>query len=192
MPVWLRRVALRRSTSIVAVTVPPGAIVPEVIRHNPDPILLVASNPVDVLTNAAWTHSNLPRGRVIGSGTILDTARLRALLGHHLALDPRNVNASTDLGISYYYTNQADRALTQFRRSLEVDPKHSKTLLNVGIVLAFGKQDLEGAAKAFQQVIDVAPGSVEARAARQALDGIRSAHPDVPGGATAKPPGTQG
>ncbi len=68
-------------------------IVPEVIRHNPDPILLVASNPVDVLTYAAWTHSNLPRGRVIGSGTILDTARLRALLGHHLALDPRNVNA---------------------------------------------------------------------------------------------------
>ena len=107
-------------------------------------------------------------------------------------IDPRNVNASTDLGISYYYTNQADRALTQFRRSLEVDPKHSKTLLNVGIVLAFGKQDLEGAAKAFQQVIEVAPGSVEARAARQALDGIRSAHPDVPGGATAKPPGTQG
>jgi cytochrome c-type biogenesis protein CcmH/NrfG len=106
-------------------------------------------------------------------------------------IDPRNVNASTDLGISYYYTNQADRALTQFQRSLAVDPKHSKTLLNVGIVLAFGKQDLEGAAKAFQQVLDVAPGSVEARAARQALDGIRSAHPDVPGGTAAKPPGSQ-
>jgi tetratricopeptide (TPR) repeat protein len=107
-------------------------------------------------------------------------------------LDPRDVNASTDLGISYYYTNQADRALAQFQRSLALDPKHSKTLLNVGIVLAFGKQDLDGAAKAFQQVIDVAPGSPEARSARQALDGIRSAHPDVPGGGAAKPSGTQG
>ncbi|MEO7274412.1 MAG: tetratricopeptide repeat protein [Vicinamibacterales bacterium] len=103
-------------------------------------------------------------------------------------LSPQDVNISTDLGISYYYTNQPDRALTQFERSLAIDPRHSKTLLNVGIVRAFGKQDLDGAAKAFQQVLDVAPGSSEARAARQALDGIRSAHPDPPGGA-AKPPG---
>ena len=101
---------------------------------------------------------------------------------------PKNVNASTDLGITYYYTNQPDRALAQFDRSLAIDPNHSKTLLNVGIVRAFGKQDLEGAAKAFQRVLDVAPGSPEARAARQALDGLRGAHPNVPGG-TAKQPG---
>jgi tetratricopeptide (TPR) repeat protein len=100
------------------------------------------------------------------------------------------VNASTDLGISYYYTNQPDRALGQFERSLAVDPKHSKTLLNVGIVRAFGKQDLEGAANAFQQVLEVAPGSPEARAAKQALEGLRNAHPDVSGGGT-KPPGAQ-
>jgi tetratricopeptide (TPR) repeat protein len=103
---------------------------------------------------------------------------------------PQNVNASTDLGISYYYTNQPDRALAQFDRSLSIDPNHSKTLLNVGIVRAFGKQDLDGAAKAFQRVLDVAPGSPEARAAQQALDGIRSAHSNVPGG-TAKQPSSQ-
>jgi cytochrome c-type biogenesis protein CcmH/NrfG len=102
---------------------------------------------------------------------------------------PQNVNASTDLGISYYYTNQPDRALAQFDRSLAIDPNHSKTLLNVGIVRAFGKQDLEGAAKAFQRVLDVAPASPEARAARQALDGMRGAHPNVPGG-TPKQPGS--
>jgi cytochrome c-type biogenesis protein CcmH/NrfG len=104
-------------------------------------------------------------------------------------IEPRNVNASTDLGISYYYTNQPDRALEQFERSLAVDPKHSKTLLNVGIVRAFGKQDLDGASKAFQQVLDVAPGSPEARAAKQALDGLRSAHPEP--GSTTKQPGSQ-
>jgi tetratricopeptide (TPR) repeat protein len=98
-----------------------------------------------------------------------------------LEIDPRNVNASTDLGITYYYRNQPDRALEQFERSLAVDPKHSKTLLNVGIVRAFGKQDLEGAARAWQRVLEVAPDSPEGRAARQALDGLRNAHPDVSG-----------
>jgi cytochrome c-type biogenesis protein CcmH/NrfG len=95
-----------------------------------------------------------------------------------LRIDPKNVNASTDLGIAYYYMNQADRALEQFKRSLTIEPKHTKTLLNIGIVRAFGKQDLQGAAAAWRQVIEVAPDSAEARMARQALDGLRSAHPD--------------
>jgi cytochrome c-type biogenesis protein CcmH/NrfG len=102
-----------------------------------------------------------------------------------LRVDPKNVNASTDLGITYYYTNQADRALAQFDRSLAIDPRHSKTLLNIGVVRAFGKQDLEGAARAWQKVIDVAPGTEEAAMARQALDGLSKAHPDLAPGAAA-------
>jgi tetratricopeptide (TPR) repeat protein len=94
-----------------------------------------------------------------------------------LAADPKNVDASTDLGITYYYTNQADRALAQFDKSLAIDPKHVKTLLNIGIVRAFGKQDLQGAAKVWQQVVDIAPNSEEARMAQQGLQGLRSAHP---------------
>ena len=94
-----------------------------------------------------------------------------------LKIDPKHVNASTDLGIAYYYMNQPDRALQQFERSLAIDAKHTKTLLNIGIVRAFGKQDLEGAAKAWQQVIDISPSSQEAAMARQALQGLRSAHP---------------
>ena len=74
-----------------------------------------------------------------------------------LQIDPKHVNASTDLGIAYYYMNQPDRALAQFERSLAIDPKHTKTLLNIGIVRAFGKQDLEGAAKAWQQVLESRP-----------------------------------
>ena len=108
-----------------------------------------------------------------------------------LAIDPKHVNASTDLGIAYYYMNQPDRALAQFDRSLAIDPKHTKTLLNIGIVRAFGKQDLEGAAKAWQQVIEIAPvvpGSGAWR--RQALQGLRSAHPD--GAASAPAPAQPG
>jgi cytochrome c-type biogenesis protein CcmH/NrfG len=94
-----------------------------------------------------------------------------------LEIDPQQVDVSTDLGIAYYYTNQPDRALEQFDRSLAIDPTHSKTLLNIGVVKAFGKQDLEGAAKAWERVLEVAPNSEEAIRARQGLEGIRSAHP---------------
>jgi cytochrome c-type biogenesis protein CcmH/NrfG len=94
-------------------------------------------------------------------------------------LRPKDANVSTDLGISYYYMNDPDRALAQFDQSLQIDPKHAKTLLNVGIVRAFGKQDMKGAAEAWQRILEVAPSSEEAQAAKQALDGLRSAHPDL-------------
>ena len=94
-----------------------------------------------------------------------------------LKIRPKDVNASTDLGISYYYMNQPDKALAQFDRSLAIDPKHSKTLLNIGIVRAFGKQDLDGAVKAWEQVLETAPpDSQEAKLAKQALDGVRTGH----------------
>lgn len=104
-----------------------------------------------------------------------------------LKLSPKDVNVSTDLGVSYYYSNQADRALTQFAESLKIDPKHAKTLLNVGVVKAFGKQDLAGAEEAWRQVVQLAPDSPEAQAAKRALDSLKSAHP---GSAPAAAPGT--
>lgn len=106
-----------------------------------------------------------------------------------LALDPSNADVSTDLGVSYYYLNEPDRALAQFDKSLSINPRHSKTLLNLGIVRAFGKQDLQGAAKAWQEVIAVAPSSPEGQAARRALEAMRGAHPDLPGAAAAPPSG---
>lgn len=93
------------------------------------------------------------------------------------ALDRKDANLSTDLGVAYYYTNQPDRAITQFEHSLSIDPKHTKTLLNMGIVRAFGKQDLEGAARAWEQVVAIDPNSQEGQAARKGLEGLRNAHP---------------
>ncbi|WP_431860711.1 L-lactate dehydrogenase [Azospirillum sp.] len=68
-------------------------IIPKVLAATPDAVLLVASNPVDVMTQIATRISGLPAGRVVGSGTILDTARFRALLGARLGLTPRSVHA---------------------------------------------------------------------------------------------------
>jgi L-lactate dehydrogenase len=68
-------------------------VVPQILTVAPDAILVVATNPVDVMTQVATRISGLPPERVIGSGTILDTARFRALLGAHLAVSPKSVHA---------------------------------------------------------------------------------------------------
>jgi L-lactate dehydrogenase len=68
-------------------------IIPEVVKNNPGGIILVASNPVDALSYATWKISGLPAQRVIGSGTILDTARFRSMLSQHAGVDSRSVHA---------------------------------------------------------------------------------------------------
>ena len=68
-------------------------VVPRVLEHAPDSILLVVSNPVDIMTQVVTKISALPPERVIGSGTILDTARFRTLLAEHLGLAPHSVHA---------------------------------------------------------------------------------------------------
>ena len=107
-----------------------------------------------------------------------------------LKLDPKDINASTDLAVSYYYLNQADRALAQIDASLRIDPSHAKTLLNQGIIRAFGKQDLAGATEAWEKVVKLAPGTPEAQRAQQGLDGMKSGHAGAPG--TAGAPGAGG
>jgi tetratricopeptide (TPR) repeat protein len=104
-----------------------------------------------------------------------------------VALNPNDPNVSTDLAVSYYYTNQADKSLAQFERSLKADPRHVKTYLNMGIVKAFGTQDMKGAAAAWEEVLKLAPGSADAQAAKRALDGLNAAPP----GGTPIPPGGQ-
>ena len=69
------------------------SIIGEITARDFGGILLVVSNPVDVLTYAAWKLSGYPRQRVIGSGTVLDTGRLKQLLGEELRVDSRNVHA---------------------------------------------------------------------------------------------------
>lgn len=69
------------------------SIIREITARDFGGILLIVSNPVDVLTYAAWKMSGYPRERVIGSGTVLDTGRLKQLLGEELRVDSRNIHA---------------------------------------------------------------------------------------------------
>lgn len=141
-------------------------------------------NRVQALRAIAEKNPNDPEPRVQLGNLFFDAERYGEAITWYesaFALNPNDPNVSTDLGVAYYYTNQPDRAIAQFEKSLAADPTHTKTLLNIGIVKAWGKQDLDGAAKAWEQVVALAPSSPEGQQAKKALDGLRNAH------ATTKP-----
>ncbi|MBE6720695.1 MAG: L-lactate dehydrogenase [Ruminococcaceae bacterium] len=69
------------------------SVIPEIAKYNQNGILLIVANPVDILTYVAAKLSGFPSNRVFGSGTVLDSARLKYLLGEHLGVDPRSVHA---------------------------------------------------------------------------------------------------
>ena len=69
------------------------SIIEEIMQHRCEGILVVVSNPVDILTYEALKISGLPKNRVIGSGTVLDTGRLKSELGEHLGIDSRSIHA---------------------------------------------------------------------------------------------------
>ncbi|WP_018663073.1 L-lactate dehydrogenase [Heyndrickxia acidiproducens] len=92
-------------------------------------IFLVASNPVDILTYVTWKESGLPKEHVIGSGTVLDSARLRNSLSAHFSIDPRNVHAAiigehgdTELPVWSHTTIGYDR-IENYLESGRIDQK---------------------------------------------------------------------
>lgn len=70
-----------------------SGIIPPLAKYSPDTILLIVSNPVDVLTYVAWKLSGFPSNRVIGSGTNLDSSRFRSLIANHLDVNTQDVQA---------------------------------------------------------------------------------------------------
>lgn len=101
------------------------SIVDQVMANNFDGIIVVASNPVDILSYAAWKYSGLPHTRVIGSGTILDSARFRFMLGELYEVSPTSVHAyiigehgDTELPV----LSSATIAGVSMRKQLEKDP----------------------------------------------------------------------
>jgi cytochrome c-type biogenesis protein CcmH/NrfG len=148
---------------------------------------------VQALQNLARQNATDVQSRVQLGNLYFDAERYQDAVSWYdqaLKLSPKDVNVSTDLGVAYYQLNQADRALEQFEYSLRVDPKHAKTLLNQGIVRAFGKQDLKGAAVSWQKLLEVAPSSVEAATAKRALENLKANHPNVGGSPSGNAPGS--
>lgn len=71
-----------------------STIIPQIVANAPDTTLIIATNPVDIMTEVALKLSGFPKERVIGSGTVLDTARFRTDLGYHLGVSPKSIHAN--------------------------------------------------------------------------------------------------
>lgn len=69
------------------------SIIPEIAKHAPETTMIITANPADIMTEVAIRLSGFPKERVIGSGTVLDTARFRTLLGYHLGVSPQSIHA---------------------------------------------------------------------------------------------------
>lgn len=173
----------RRAVAPVAQEAPAAA------AAAPQKPAVLDQNRVKALTSVAEQNPKDPEPRVQLGNLYFDAEQYTTAISWYEAahaLNTSDPDVSTDLGVAYYYTNQPDRAIAQFERSLAVDPKHTKTLLNLGIVKAFGKQDYDGAADAWQQVVSLSPDSPEGQAAKKGLEGIRNSRstskPGGPGG----------
>lgn len=178
---WILGTQQAPSAALAAATSPPAQAAAQLPGDPPAPVLDVQR--ASALERQANSEPNNAIVRVDLGNLYFDAQRFDLAASWYeaaLKLDPKNVNASTDLGVSYYSNNDAERALKQFQYSLSIDPSHAKTLYNEGIVLAFGKQDIDGAIKSWEKLIAVAPASEEATRAANAIKTLQTNHPTTP------------
>jgi len=92
-----------------------------------------------------------------------------------LELDPKNVNARTDLGTAYFYSGRSQEALAEYRKLLAIDPRHEPTLLNSIVVNLEGTHDLTAAQKAWDQLHKVNPNHPALAGLKDKIDAARAA-----------------
>jgi tetratricopeptide (TPR) repeat protein len=93
--------------------------------------------------------------------------------GKYLVTKPENPDVRTDMGIMYRRLGEFDRALEEFRKAAQNDPKHVNSRYNIGIVLLHDKQDIKGAIKAWEEYLKVDPKSERANRVRAQMENLK-------------------
>jgi len=164
------------------VPVAPPTTEPAAASAETGPMPILDEARVEELTSQVETDPNDVESRRALATVYFEAQRFEEAIPWYeevLALAPDDVESSTRLGTSFFYGDLPERAVEQFDRSLEIEPDHAQTLLNIGIVRAFGLQDLEGAIAAWNRLLEVAPDGPEAQGAREGLALLESAHESV-------------
>lgn len=170
--IWVERPSVPTSSGVTPSEAPQDATV----------VPALDQDRVGELISTAEADDQDVESRILLAGLYFDSNSFGQAIPWYeevVALMPDDVRASTNLGISYYYVGSPGRAVEQLERSLEIEPTHAQTLVSLGIVKAFGLEDLDGASAAWQRVLEVAPDGPEAVAAREALSRLQANHDDI-------------
>jgi len=146
-------------------------IIPEVVKNAPDAILLIATNPVDIMTEVALKLSGLPKNKVFGTGTVLDSSRFRNSLGHQLGISPTSIHANVigehgDSEVLLWYgavagTTRIEDIAKQYGTQLtpEIKAKVDDDVRNAAYAIIEGKGSTYfGIASATQHIINAIAG----------------------------------
>jgi Flp pilus assembly protein TadD len=107
--------------------------------------------------------------------TPLDESLVRSLT-QRFEQEPGNVEVALDLANVYSESQRWEEAIAWYERALAIEPGHQRAMLNKGIVLAFGREDLRGATEMWKQVVQVSADTPEGEMARRLLEGVATAH----------------
>jgi tetratricopeptide (TPR) repeat protein len=163
------------AASATSVAQPPG--LPE--GHPP---LNIAAQ-MRALEDQANQNPADPKPRLELANLLYDNRRYERAIEWYrrgLELDPKNINAHTDLGTAYFYTGRTKEALAEYRKSLEIDPNHEPTLMNSIVVNLQGAQNVAAAQAAWDRLHQLNPNHPELDALKQRLDAARASSGSTP------------
>jgi len=152
---------------------PPGAQMS--VPKGPDPVE-VASKIKTLKEIVKKDPKNLPAWAELGN-LYFDTDQPKEAIeaySQYLAVKPDNPDVRTDMGIMYRKLGQFDKAIEEFRKAAQNDPKHVNSRYNIGLVLLHDKQDIKGAIKAWEDYLKVDPKSEKAQRIRAQIDKMKT------------------
>ncbi len=154
-------------------TAPPGAPVPAPPARDS----IQATSQIQTLKEIVKKDpKNLPAWVELGN-LYFDTDQPKEAIdaySRYLAVKPDNPDVRTDMGIMYRKLGQFDRALEEFRKAAQSDPKHVNSRYNIGLVLLHDKQDMQGAIKAWEEYLKVDPNSERAQRIRTQIEKMKT------------------
>jgi len=152
---------------------PPGAQMS--VPKGPDPVE-VASKIQTLKEIVKKDPKNLPAWAELGN-LYFDTDQPNEAIeaySQYLAVKPDNPDVRTDMGIMYRKLGQFDKAIEEFRKAAQNDPKHVNSRYNIGLVLLHDKQDIKGAIKAWEEYLKVDPNSERAKRIRAQIEKMKA------------------
>jgi cytochrome c-type biogenesis protein CcmH/NrfG len=142
----------------------------------PDPSSLEVASKIQTLKDILKKDpKNLPAWMELGN-LYFDSDQPKEAIeayGKYLGAKPENPDVRTDTGIMYRRLGEFDRALGEFRKAAQTDPKHVNSRYNIGIVLLHDKQDVKGAIKAWEEYLKVDPKSERAERVRAQMENLK-------------------